>query len=281
MAIVSINNNVLDILFHVLPDKLLLHDIMIGQEVLSQGLEIHITVNKVTFFKTSIINACTTITSDNNITFDNIVTDIPLQFKSKLLNILTEFKEHFVYGTPSGFANTDPVEIRLIDPCKTVYRRPYRLSSLERSVVRDKVDELIACKVIRPSTSPLARSLELLFSHDNESEVDIEVAREQAVTSMNRNSQYDKTRFDSTKAKVQNFVVGDYVLLQNEERNQCKLDAKFKGPFRIIEVLDGDRYVLKALNANRTYKFAHDRLRKMPDNEIPGELFDEVSPDSN
>lgn len=53
----------------------------------------------------------------------------------------------------------------------------------------------------------------------------------------------------------------------NEERNQTKLDPKFKGPFEVIEVLDGDRYNLKALNSNRTYKYAHDRLRKMPENE--------------
>ncbi|KAJ0179621.1 hypothetical protein K1T71_005333 [Dendrolimus kikuchii] len=120
----------------------------------------------------------------------------------------------------------------------------------------------------------VARPLELIFCNDDEPKIDIDVLRDQAVVNMNKSSQYDKTRFDSTKAKVQKYVVGDFVLLQNEERNQCKLDPKFKGPFRIMEVLEGDRYVLKAINSKRTYKYAHDRLRKMPLTETPDEASD-------
>lgn len=62
------------------------------------------------------------------------------------------------------------------------------------------------------------------------------------------------------------------MLLENEERNQTKLDPKYKGPFRVIEILDGDRYTLKALNSKRTYKYAHDRLRKMPAGHVPVEV---------
>ena len=31
---------------------------------------------------------------------------------------------------------------------------------------------------------------------------------------------------------------------------------------KVIEVLEGDRYTLEALNSNRTHKYAHDRLGK-------------------
>ena len=31
----------------------------------------------------------------------------------------------------------------------------------------------------------------------------------------------------------------------------------------VSELLDGDRYLLKALNSNGTYKYAHDRIRIM------------------
>lgn len=113
----------------------------------------------------------------------------------------------------------------------------------------------------------VARPLDILLAGDEEPETDIELARAQAVANIEKSATYDKVRFDSTKAKLTPFSVGDFVLLQNEERNQTKLDPKYRGPFRVIEVLDGDRYVLKALNSNRTYKYAHDRLRQMPDND--------------
>ncbi|CAG9789173.1 unnamed protein product [Diatraea saccharalis] len=39
-------------------------------------------------------------------------------------------------------------------------------------------------------------------------------------------------------------------------------------PFKVMELLDGDRYLLKALNSKRTYKYAHDRLRRMPEGQL-------------
>lgn len=30
------------------------------------------------------------------------------------------------------------------------------------------------------------------------------------------------------------------MLLENHERNQTKLDPKFKGPYKVVELLDGD-----------------------------------------
>ena len=40
----------------------------------------------------------------------------------------------------------------------------------------------------------------------------------------------------------------------------------------VAEVLEGDRYTLKSLNNNRTYKYSHENLRKMPECHIPSEL---------
>ncbi|KAL4702038.1 hypothetical protein ACJJTC_012486 [Scirpophaga incertulas] len=83
--------------------------------------------------------------------------------------------------------------------------------------------------------------------HDVETEVDIEEVREEASRSIQKAAAYDKARFDSTKAPIKRFSVNDFVLLENEERNQTKLDRKYKGPYRVVEILDGDRYTLKAL----------------------------------
>lgn len=44
----------------------------------------------------------------------------------------------------------------------------------------------------------------------------------------------------------------------------------------MVEALDGDRYTLKALNSNRTHKYAHDRLRRMPVGHVPVEVEVEI-----
>lgn len=121
----------------------------------------------------------------------------------------------------------------------------------------------------------VARPLELM-ADDVEQAVDLDEARKSSSEKIEKNAVYDKERFDATKAKLNKFSIGDFVLIENEERNQTKLDPKFKGPFRVIEVLEGDRYVLKSLNCKRTYKYAHDRLRKMPEGQMP---VDEVEND--
>lgn len=38
------------------------------------------------------------------------------------------------------------------------------------------------------------------------------------------------------------FAVGDFVLSKTNERMISKLDKKFCGPFKIIRILDNDRY---------------------------------------
>jgi hypothetical protein len=62
---------------------------------------------------------------------------------------------------------------------------------------------------------------------------------------MESSAKYDKDRSDKTKAKVVRFNLGEFVLRKNEERNQTKLDPKFKGPFVVTKILEGDIYVKK------------------------------------
>lgn len=61
------------------------------------------------------------------------------------------------------------------------------------------------------------------------------------------------------------------MLLKSEERHQTKLDPKFKGPFQVINVLDGDRYELKSLVNKRIYKYSHEWLRALPDRRLTAE----------
>lgn len=116
-----------------------------------------------------------------------------------------------------------------------------------------------------------ARPFGLLPVDVEESVVDREQMRAQAKENMQKNAQYDKQRFDKNKAKVVRYKVGDHVLLNSEERHQTKLDPKFKGPFQVINVLDGDRYELKSLVNKRTYKYSHEWLRALPDRRLTAE----------
>lgn len=127
----------------------------------------------------------------------------------------------------------------------------------------------------------VARPLNLLTVDDHEVEIDVEEIREQANRLMENSACLEKARFDKSKAKVTSFSVGDCVLLENHKRNQTKLDPKYKGPYEVIEILDGDRYHLKSLNCNRTYKYARDRLRPLPQSYVPTELDPCLSDDSD
>jgi len=80
---------------------------------------------------------------------------------------------------------------------------------------------------------------------------------------MEEAARYEKTKFDKNMAKVTRFCVGDFVLLKN---------PKLRGPFLGVEILNGDRYVLKSTQNNRRYKYPHESLRKLPDVQIPEEL---------
>ncbi|XP_045497510.1 uncharacterized protein LOC123695648 [Colias croceus] len=70
-------------------------------------------------------------------------------------------------------------------------------------------------------------------------------------------------RFDKTRIK--HFKQGDFVFLKNSERNQTKLDRKFRGPFKIISILENDRYELQHVDGSkRIYKYPHESLREVP-----------------
>jgi len=118
----------------------------------------------------------------------------------------------------------------------------------------------------------VARPLGLVPPCDEVDEVDLEEVRARAVQSISAAAAYNKAQFDKNKAKVDRCQVGDYVLLKNEERHQTKLSPKFRGPFQITELLDGDRYMLRSLTNNRKYKYAHDDIRKMPNWQVPAEF---------
>uniref|UniRef100_A0A0A9XJ85 RNA-directed DNA polymerase n=1 Tax=Lygus hesperus TaxID=30085 RepID=A0A0A9XJ85_LYGHE len=141
------------------------------------------------------------------------------------------------------------------------------MNSTMNRITRSSPLEMMLGKVSKPLGMITPRE-EFL---DN-AEVDLDHVRDIAAQNITKAASYDKSRFDKTKAKVKLLSPGDLVLLQNEPRNQTKLHPKFRGVFKIQEVLDGDRYLVKSLTGNRVYKYAHDRVRKVPDSDLFPEL---------
>jgi len=76
--------------------------------------------------------------------------------------LLAKYSDCFIKGIPCTKVKVGEMKIRLIDPRKTVQRRPYRLRPCERDLVREKIEELLRCNIIRPSCSPYASPILLV-----------------------------------------------------------------------------------------------------------------------
>lgn len=91
---------------------------------------------------------------------------------------------------------------------------------------------------------------------DSRSRLDIDNIRAAAAANITRNAESEVQRFNRGKARVLPFSLGDFVFVKCSERNQTKLDRKFKGPFIITKLLENDRYELKGIGeSSRLYKY--------------------------
>lgn len=115
------------------------------------------------------------------------------------------------------------------------------------------------------------RSLELrkiTCSVLDDTPLDFSAIRTVASEKIVRSSEQDVIRKNALKATVQPFSVGDFVFSKSNERMISKLDRKYRGPFKIVKVLDNDRYELvkpTEKGKGRTFKFAHDQLIAVPE----------------
>ncbi|GBP13725.1 hypothetical protein EVAR_7963_1 [Eumeta japonica] len=106
-------------------------------------------------------------------------------------------------GTPTG-ALTQEIEIKLIDPNRTVQRRPYRLSPDERQVCRDKIKDLLAANIIRPSCSPFASPILLVKKKDGSDRLCVDYSE------LNRNTVPDKFPLPLISDQIQRLKGANY-----------------------------------------------------------------------
>ena len=165
LSAVCISGLTLEVIFHVLADNYLKHDIIIGCEILSQGFDVHMTRNSLDICKSKTVNVCNNI-AEPAIDLNDVDTEVLGDDKDRLISILDRFKNSFITGFPRTRVNTGQLEIRLIDPNITVQRSPYRLSEEERRIVRARISELLRANIIRPSNSPFASPMLLVKKKD-------------------------------------------------------------------------------------------------------------------
>ncbi|GBP16426.1 hypothetical protein EVAR_10006_1 [Eumeta japonica] len=134
----------------------------------------------------------------------DVDTDVCGEHRENLVHILEKYRTSFVIGTPTGCANTGEIEIKLIDPNRTVQRRPYRLSPDERQVCRDKIKELLAANIIRQSCSPFASPILLFKKKDGSDRLCVDYRE------LNRNTVPDKFPLPLISDQIQRLKGANY-----------------------------------------------------------------------
>lgn len=103
-----------------------------------------------------------------------------------------------------------------------------------------------------------------LIDYENE-RIDTESLRQAVKSRISEYSKIAKTRFDTRKAKINRFELGEYVLIKENPRVGTKLSPKYSGPFEKKKVLPNDRYGIRKINGKgRIRKVAHENLRAAP-----------------
>jgi len=160
LAKVLICDHSFEVLFHAVQDSYIKYDALIGREILSQGIGVTITSNSLSVFNEK--NVLPVLTSDCVPDLANVDTDLSGLDKDRLTSMLQNYSGSFISGIPQSRVTTGQLEIRLIDPNKTVQRRPYRLSVEEKEQVRMSIKQLLDANIIRPSSSPFASPMLLV-----------------------------------------------------------------------------------------------------------------------
>ncbi|GBP92949.1 hypothetical protein EVAR_84052_1 [Eumeta japonica] len=157
---ICIDDNVIELLFHVVPDDAINSDIIIGRDLITLGFTVEISNDNLIIKKSKVINLC------------------------EVGKPTCHFKE--------------------VDTDVCVQRRPYRLSPDERQVCRDKIKELLAANIIRPSCSPFASPILLVKKKDGSDRLCVDYRE------LNRNTVPDKFPLPLISDQIQRLKGANY-----------------------------------------------------------------------
>jgi O-acetyl-ADP-ribose deacetylase (regulator of RNase III) len=109
-------------------------------------------------------------------------------------------------------------------------------------------------------------------SHLNEVRLRLKVLQTLAIQNATQNAERHRLKYNQ-KAKIPTYKVGDKVLLEisNVKPHQCaKLQFKFRGPFLILQLLNGYQYRLKDLTTSKIMKYPVHADKLRPFNKLEG-----------
>lgn len=163
LSSVLIQNLEVTLLFHVVPDYALVESIIVGRDILDQGIHVEISSDSIKFSSRKHVNACQ---NTKQLNLSSVDTDLEGDEKERLLSILRKYSEYFIEGMPTRRVTTGEMKIDLVDPHKTVQRRPHQMSPVEKGIVREKIQSLLDANIIRESCSPFASPIVLVKKKD-------------------------------------------------------------------------------------------------------------------
>lgn len=164
LSTVNVQGISLELLFHVVPNTAIGEQVIVGRDILDKGVTVKVNSDQTRFVLRKEVDI---VEKASPIDFDSIDTDLQGEHRQALIEILRKYSDYFIDGIPTRRVTTGRMRIEPIDPCKTVQRRPYRLSPAEKKIVRDKVKDLLEAGVIRESTSAFASPILLVKKKDN------------------------------------------------------------------------------------------------------------------
>ncbi|XP_046434515.1 uncharacterized protein LOC124186677 [Neodiprion fabricii] len=146
---------------YVVPDESLSTKIILGKELLANGISVTLDGTIVKFAKLhKFVGACVATTN-----FDTVDCDVE-EMRESLLKLLRLHAEHMSVDTPRIRVTSGSFEIRLKDENKIVQRRPYKLGILERESVRHMVNKMLEAGIVRESRSPFSSPIILVKKKD-------------------------------------------------------------------------------------------------------------------
>ncbi|XP_046420497.1 uncharacterized protein LOC124179795 [Neodiprion fabricii] len=157
----ELNSINVEIDLYVVPDESLSTKIILGKELLANGISVTLDGTIVKFAKLhKFVGACVATTN-----FDIVDCDVD-EMRESLIKLLRLHGEHMSVDTPKIRVTSGSFEIRLKDENKTVQRRPYKLGILERESVRHMVNKMLEAGIVRESRSPFSSPIILVKKKD-------------------------------------------------------------------------------------------------------------------
>lgn len=140
---------------------------------------------------------------------------------------------------------------------KHIRNMQWALNSMQNSTTKETPQKLMFGFEPKPMTEDKI-SLEL-HNYDNLNDDQRKELSNRVVDRIQHSQEQQKERFDATRKKADEYEVGEFVMIKTEAPStgqSRKLSAKYKGPYRVVQKLYGDRYVIEGdhTEGKRRYK---------------------------